>query len=172
MRLSACFISGMVITAMPAAANPDGAPWGASDPQSIQNCHSCHFDGKPQMGSTAISLDGLPDRISTGATYTLDLHFAKPVGTVAGFLASASSGKFSAKGEGLEVNSGQIRSTEPRTGSSSKFVQWQFEWQAPDSAGPNRLGEVTIMIAINAANDDQSSFGDEIHFRTFTAKSD
>jgi hypothetical protein len=51
-------------------------------------------------------------------------------------------------------------------------VQWQFEWQAPDNAGPNGLGEVTIMIAVNAANDDQSSFGDEIHFRTFIAKSD
>ncbi|MEX6633812.1 choice-of-anchor V domain-containing protein [Hyphococcus lacteus] len=157
----------MVITAMPAAANPGGAPWGASDPQSIQNCHSCHFDGKPQMNSMAISLDGLPDRIDPGATYTLNLRFAKPAGTVAGFLASASAGRFSATDEALEVNSGQIRSTEPKAGTVPRHVKWQFEWKAPDN-----MGEVIIMIAVNAANDDQSSFGDEIHFRTFTAKSD
>ncbi|WP_411820572.1 choice-of-anchor V domain-containing protein [Hyphococcus formosus] len=160
-RVVGAALASMFITGA-ALANPDGAPWGASNPQSVQNCHSCHFDGKANLNSSAITLEGVPKAIKAGETYRLTLNLAKPEKTVAGFLASVSRGKFSAQAGDLEVMKGQIRSTEPKL----EIAKWVFDWTAPEEID----GEVVFMIAANAANDDQSSFGDEIHFRTFTVK--
>ncbi len=111
--------------------------------------------------SGAIVLSGLPDHAVGGEVYELTLKFKIPVEGLAGFLISANDGAFSAQRPDLEFRGSEIRSISPSAGSDA---QWTFTWAAPASWEK----PVVFEIGVNAANDDASPFGDEIHFRTYS----
>ena len=158
--------AAFALLAGPAAANPEGAPWGSADGAAA--CASCHFDGNAIDPSPMISLDGAPAAVSPGAVYDLILSFDKADAPVAGFLAAAFSGDETRR----RVSCGRRRvggdarrrnslSTAPFVGGGAAI--WRFRWRAPvTSTDPIRLH-----IAANAGNDDRSPFGDAVHFRTF-----
>ena len=144
-----------------AAANPHGAPWGAAKPGAGQDCASCHFDYDPAVDSELISLEGLPARVSPGATYDLVLRLAPSDAAIAGFMVSASEGVFSGARDGIEANGREVRSTAPVP--AEEGASWRLKWTAPDDLAE----EVFFYAAVNGANDDASPFGDIIHFRSF-----
>lgn len=146
-------------------AYPDGAPWGAADPDAAGNCTSCHFDHAPVRDSAALVLEGLPDTVSPGALYELVLKFDTGDRPAAGFqvvvrTGDEPAGAFAEPATALEVQGAAIRSTAPAK--SDGIVSWPLRWRAPPVAdSPFRF-----LIAASAANEDGSPFGDMIHFRT------
>lgn len=159
--LAAASLTVSVLAATPAFALPNGAPWGSANPKVQPNCSSCHFDGEAVTESGAIVLSGLPDHAVGGEVYELTLKFKMPVEGATGFLISANDGAFSAQRPDLEFRGSEIRSISPSAGSDA---QWTFTWAAPASWEK----PVVFEIGVNAANDDASPFGDEIHFRTYS----
>lgn len=145
-----------------AFAYPEGAPW-PHGKTSEAKCSSCHFDIPPIKDSQAIKIEGLDGELRVGQTYGIAVRFSPDSGKIAGFLAYF---------EGLTDDAGELRSlkdTEARGDAvRSTAVQkisetpavWNFHWTAPTMPGP-----VTMHIAANAANDDASPFGDEVHYR-------
>jgi hypothetical protein len=145
----------------PAAAHPDGAPWDSADPDTMHSCASCHFDHEPIGRSQALMASGLPEYASPGEVYDIVLRFAAGEGAVAGFLLTVSSGEFTSNDGALQFNGGAVRSA--KTAPAGDVVEWAFQWRA----GAEEDGLVDFHAAASAANDDQSAFGDEIHFRKF-----
>lgn len=145
-----------------AHAYPNGAPWGSANPAVEPNCSSCHFDGEAVAASTALTISGLPQTLTGGEHYEIKLHFNRPTDGPTGFLVSASAGAFSTDKPDLETLGQEIRSISP---SHAAAAEWKFNWKAPESQ--LQSGPVIFYIGVNAANDDASPFGDEIHFRTF-----
>jgi hypothetical protein len=161
---AAALVVAFALIAGAAWAYPDGAPWGASDPAADESCASCHYDYDPVEDSSAIAIDGLSDDISAGATYTLELRFAPADARIAAFqltlrTAGDDPGAFVAGPDDVEMLGGAIRSSKPRTVDGG--VSWTVSWRAPDEPGTS----VEFLVAASAANDDQSPFGDTIHYR-------
>ena len=150
-----------------ALANPDGAPWGAAEPGAAQNCASCHFDQEPMNDSGYITFAGLGGGIEAARTYNLVLTFAKAKDATAGFMIMSSAGVFiSADDPDIEVNQKQVRSRSVKR--NGNRAMWWVQWRAPDETND----EIIFYIAVNESNDDQSSLGDQIHFKTVTVSAD
>lgn len=156
----------LAVTAGPALAYPEGAPWTAADPDGAESCGACHYDGEAVRASSAIRIDGLPRRFEPRRTYRLTLRFEPQApssgrtGVVAaGFLVVADGGCFGGAGEGLEATCEGARSTAPVR--LDPGAAWVFDWTAPDA------GEATLWAAANAVNDDASPFGDAPHYRAW-----
>lgn len=152
----------------PAAAYPEGAPWGAANPDARESCGSCHYGYEPVRDSAAISIDGLPDRPVTGERYRLTIRFAPEEAAVAGFQLiaaapeGAEAGRLESEAAGIEAAGDAARSTEPVA--VDPDAAWEVTWRAPD-----RLPRmITFYLAASAANDDLSPFGDRIHYRSVT----
>ncbi len=160
------FLGFLLIAALgvvsPAHANSEGAPWGSADPDTFQSCAACHFDREPIGRSPSLMLAGLPEFAAPGETHELTLRLDVAGAPNAGFLLSATTGAFEAVDDYLETNANEIRSTKS-TAPENGTVVWRFLWRAGDSA----VEIVTFRAAANAADDDQSPFGDKIHFRKF-----
>ena len=131
----------------------------------------CHSSATPiaQEGWLTIDADSLG--YMGDSLYTLTLRATDPNASTFGFMASPQNssgnqmGGFIAGGAGLEVKGGSkyITHTVPNVDGSGTMT-WSFQWLAP-SAGS---GPVTFYAAINAANNDGGTFGDQIHTTTLT----
>lgn len=161
-------IVSIVLAALPVSAPgyPEGAPWGAADPDASENCSACHFDDEPILNSASIAIDGLPAEPVTDETYEFVVRFEDADAVAAGFqlLARAtagSAGLFSANGSMLEAGAAGIRSTRPTKNENG--VQWTIKWTAPDNPGAT----IQFFLAVTGANDDGSPLGDQVHFRSF-----
>lgn len=152
----------------PAAAYPEGAPWGAANPDARESCGSCHYGYEPVRNSAALSIAGLPGEPIAGERYRLTIRFAPGEAAVAGFQLiaaapeGAEAGSLESDAAGIETAGDAARSTEPLA--VDPEVAWQVTWRAPDEL-PRMI---TFYIAASAANDDLSPFGDRIHYRSVT----
>ena len=157
-------LAATLIVASSAYAYPNGAPWGSANPAVEPNCSSCHFDGEAIVESKALTISGLPQTLTGGKDYEIKLQVNRqtdsPANGPTGFLGSASAGAFSTDNPDLEAMGQELRSISP---SHAAAAEWKFNWTAPEL----QSGPVIFHIGVNAANDDASPFGDEIHFRTF-----
>lgn len=145
---------------------PDGAPWGAANPAAEQDCAACHFGAEPVQDSPALVLRGLPDRLSGGETYDLEIAFVHADIVIAGFQLIALSagddaGTFSAATDDMEFVGASIRSVVPDD--VAGHAVWHIQWRAPDDTDST----VEFFLAASAANDDGSPFGDTIHFKAY-----
>lgn len=150
-----------------AAAYPEGAPWGAADPDAPENCSTCHFDYDAKLDSKSVRIDGLPASPSAGETYEFVIRFADPAAEVAGFQLLARSedsapGNFSSTETAIEVGESGIRSTDPSINDNG--VAWRILWTAPEATGVR----IRFFLAVTGSNSDGSPFGDQIHFRSFS----
>lgn len=152
-----------------AHANPDGAPWGAADPNAAQNCASCHYDNEAVMDSPLIVLAGdFPGRIEPDQEYEIMLLFGKIENKAnIGFMASSKSGEtvigeFVSIFDAIEIRGGEVRSNVPERNTQNAI--WPLKWRAPNEP----IKDVTFFFAVNAGNDDQSPLGDQVHFKTVT----
>ena len=157
-------LAGFLMMWGAAGAYPEGAPWGAAELDGAETCSTCHFDSEVEKDSGLITLDGLPERVTLGETYKLSLQFAPSGAAVAGFMLTANAGAFHHAKKGTEANEQDVRSTAPVPAQDG--ASWIVTWTAPEEADD----EILFFAAINGANNDMSSFGDRIYFRTFAVK--
>ena len=164
-RIVNATLPALLAASVGAHAYPEGAPWGAADPDAREPCASCHYDYDPVHESPALSIEGLPDVWTAGERYELLIRFAPVGATVSGFqlLAAAEdgAGRFLTGSANVESIGAASRSTQPQD--SRNGASWSVTWQAPrDGCSPVRL-----YLAASAANDDQSPLGDTVHYRKF-----
>ena len=162
----------MVLGPLPLSAYPDGAPWGSANPASAENCASCHYDGSAIVDSEAISFPYERGDLFNGGPVDVYVQFKNPNNKKIGFQIQASAGAFTSEYDDIEVKGLQARSLAQRDNASwpeilgsnlfPDVVMWKLEWTAPEPPD----GDVYFWIAVNESNDDQSSFGDQIHFKS------
>jgi hypothetical protein len=135
-------------------------------------CRSCHFDGPEQPDDVVLSIEGTPAAWSPGQAYELEvvLH-GEPLrrggfqlavrysegdraGTQAGSLAGNDRRVALTESAGIAYLHHTLEGTRP---SSPGQIRWPFTWTAPERGGP-----IAFHVAANAANDDNSEFGDLI----------
>ncbi len=155
-----------LLAASVSGAYPEGAPWGAANPDADEHCASCHWEVEPQTDSAALAVSGLPERPEPGGRYELVISFDN-AGSATGFqmLAwtdGASAGRFSTDATNTEALGAAVRST--AIVEQSGAVRWTVAWHAPDGIET----PIVLHVAASAANHDQSPFGDVIHYRTYT----
>ena len=158
MRLAAL---ALLIVGVEALAYPNGAPWGAAQPTNPENCSSCHYDFEPVADSDQVLVDGLPARIQPGEPFALRLTLTDRHARTSGFqllVTSADDIAIDCDRERVECIVNGARSTATELLKDDKAV-WELTL-TPAGSGP-----VTLTIAASAANDDQSPFGDRIHYR-------
>ncbi len=150
-----------------ALAYPEGAPWGAADPGASEHCASCHWERDAVEQSESIMLQGLPALLTAGEQYSLQLTLEGTTFEVSGLqviamIEQGTAGTFAPGDDDAEtsLHGTAIRSTAVRANEDGS-VRWQFDWRAPIG----KLERITFLIAASAANNDQSPFGDQIHYR-------
>lgn len=155
------FLSLALLSSASVFAYPDASPWGAANPAADESCGSCHYDYEPVRDSDAVELAGLPSAASPGRTYEVRVRMTGTDAAVCGFQLVATAGAFAVDGGALEAAETAIRST--RAVANDGVVEWTFSWRAPEQSD----GDIGMYLAVSAANDDQSPFGDTIHYRRF-----
>lgn len=158
MRLAAL---ALLIVGVEALAYPNGAPWGAAQPTNPESCSSCHYDFEPIADSDQVLIDGLPERIKPGEPFTLRLTLTDRHARTSGFqllVSSADDIAIDCDRERVECIVNGARSTATQLLRDDKAV-WEL------TLTPTGSGPATLTIAASAANDDQSPFGDRIHYR-------
>jgi len=156
------------VAATAAFAYPEGAPWGAANPAADESCGYCHFGYEPVPDSAALAIEGLPETARPGERYSLVVRFTDDEAAVSGFqlLASAGhgdAGRFGTDTPGIETVGAASRSTTTRT--PDEGFEWPLWWRAPATGG-----DIILYLAASSANDDQSPFGDRIHYRRFRVR--
>ncbi len=155
------FLALAALFSATAFAYPDASPWGSANPAADETCSSCHYDYDPVRDSAAVEIIGLPETASPGNTDEIGVRIASVEAAVSGFQLLATVGAFAANDETLEAVGTAVRST--RTATNDGAVEWTFSWQTPE-----RMDEaVKMYLAVSASNNDQSPFGDTIHYRRF-----
>ena len=114
-----------------AFAYPEGAPWGAADPNAEENCTTCHFDNEAVQNSSELTVEGLPDELAPDTTYELTVTFDNLEGVAAGFQLIAwgddpNTGNFMSEADNTETVGSAIRSTSPIVKEGS--VSWTLRW--------------------------------------------
>ena len=170
MRHAACWlmVACFILVPSDALAYPEGPPWGAANPEHPDHCASCHWERAPRFASTQSEIRGLPDIIKPGGRYKLRLVFSDPAAEIAGFQSimegdGEPSGSLITNDPTTEVATfgTQLRTIAPKSLLAGRVV-WDFQWQAPAKLA----SDVRIYIAVSAANDDGSPFGDAVHYNT------
>lgn len=167
--------AGVALTAVSSAgAYRTGAPAGHTGGFGEPTCAACHFPGEDLSGSVSVVA---PDAYRPGERYEIRVVLEDPEMRSGGFQLSArfgegdrrggQAGSFSASGDsGIEVLSdtagvqyvGHSAAGVRPVGRDEKGrVAWSVQWTAPDRH------PVTFHAAANAANDDDSEFGDRIY---------
>lgn len=147
----------LLAAGLPAAslAYPDGPPWGHAGVDGGEDCTACHFQWDAVQASEQIVIDGLPARYEAGACYDLVVQVLDS-GDTNGFELAATGGRFEAADATTQTNGGAAHSV--ATGDS-----WTVRWTAPDDPD----APVRFWLAVNAANGDDSEFGDRIHLKNW-----
>jgi len=156
----------VAVTGPVAFAYPEGAPWGAANPDATESCANCHYDYEPVANSPALSIEGLPANVVPGQRYSLVVRLVDDEARVSGFQILASrpqgdAGMFGSDAADIESDGEASRSTAVRT--QAERFEWPLWWQAPAQGAD----DVVLFLAASSANDDQSPFGDRIHYRRF-----
>jgi hypothetical protein len=149
-------------------------------------CHACHFDNPlnagPDTRAAALELRGLPSAYEAGRTYRLTIVLREPDLRRSGFAlsarfasaaaaAGADAGTLMALDEGVAitlegrppVSYAHHTETGTHVGEAGS-ASWSLDWRAPSGAA----SPVVFHVVANAANDDNSEFGDRIFARSFT----
>lgn len=137
-----------------------------------QTCQTCHFDYDLNMEEGALELLGIDNQVKPGKEYELEVVVSRPDMGAAGFQLTArfedgsQAGTFvlndkviltpNTPGQ-IEYLQHAIRNIDPQNGSKV----WSFTWKAPENSDQ----PIIFNLAANAANGDESAFGDYILVR-------
>ena len=156
-----------------------------------QSCHSCHFDYDVNMSDGILELTGMPEKVTSGNTYELEVLIGRPDLGAAGFQLTARFEDGSQAGS-FTLNDAVILT--PNTPGTAQYVQhavknispeddqkvWKFAWTAPERIHKKKeksesdgtvskpsTDRIIFNIAGNAANGDESAFEDWILLKEF-----
>lgn len=132
-------------------------------------CHACHFDGDLNDGLASLAIIGIDSTYMPGGQYELAVTMRRSNMAQAGFQLSIrypggnQAGSLSIVDDVVaidEANNIQYIRHSPNgtVPAADDSVAWTFHWLAPDSADA-----VYFHLSANAANGDDSEFGDAIY---------
>jgi hypothetical protein len=150
----------------------DGPPPGFSSGFGEDHCQACHFGDKvnPSPGSLSISA---PQRYHPGQTYAVTVTLARPGMKIGGFQLTARFEEGGAQAGTLTLAAGDQDRLKVLTDRGVQYayhllpgtqltapdvVRWTLRWTAPAGSG-----SVLFNAAANAANADESQFGDFVY---------
>lgn len=142
-----------------------------------ETCRSCHFDYDLNPDGGSLSVTGIPEKVSAGEEVNIQIAVKREELGAAGFQLSArykdgtQAGQFFVEGDNRIMVSDDTpdslqyvqHSSEGTNPSGGNKNSWTVRWQAPNSIE----GPVIFNIAANAANGDQSEFGDYVYAKEF-----
>lgn len=145
-----------------------------------ETCRSCHFDYELNPEGGTLSISRISNKIWAGKTIEIKIMVERKELGAAGFQLSAryedgsQAGRFMIEGNERIMFSNSVpdslqyvqHSAEGTKPSDKNKNSWIVQWQAPEKAQRN----VIFNIASNAANGDQSEFGDFIFRKKVEAK--
>lgn len=133
-------------------------------------CAACHFGELPDDPRGALELRGVPGRYTPGELYVLTVRLRHPELAAAGFqIAVRTVDGLGGEAAGLLEAIDERAATVPHDGTTTYLSQtgegsaatdsasWTVQWTAP------RSGEVFFNLSGNAADGDESPFGDFIY---------
>ena len=143
-------------------------------------CRECHFDGPPEAPDV-LSLGGVPERYAPGSVYRLEVIISDTLASLGGFQLAVRV----AEGPNAGTQAGTLQAADTRvdvsvdTASGVQYashalaapydsMRWVVEWRAP----ARDVGPVLVSAAANAANDDDSPFGDRILVGSWRVEAD
>lgn len=147
-----------------AEAPPAGHTGGFGEP----TCLVCHAEFPLNDAGGSLRLEGLPDSYEPGRDYALSIILEVPETVRAGFQIAARSSDGVQAGSWAPVDArvavvdsaGVAYAQSTRVGvdpGRPDGATWQVRWTAPEE------GQVTIHLAANSANGDDSPFGDLVY---------
>ncbi len=145
-------------------------------------CYVCHFDGTLNDGAGLLVMRGLEQERREEDYYTIEVMLHRPGMMRAGFELSArfaagehkgkQAGEFVIDDEYLALDTQDDVSYVHQTLSGADRVVgdsvfWRFRWKPPESTT-----DIAFHVAANAANGDDSAFGDAIYLQETLLKRD
>ena len=160
------------------ASFPDTPPLAHTGGFGEPTCRACHFDGDLNAEGGGITLAGIPAAYRPGERYRITITLRRGEMKRGGFqlaarfaegrMAGRQAGSLRATDERAKVTatpSGVQYASQTRPGiqvSEGGRIEWAVEWTAPTDA----TAPVVFHAAANAANGDESQFGDFIYTAT------
>lgn len=157
----------------PAASHADGAPPGHTGGFGEPTCVRCHFDAT--AGEGRLEVTGFPAAWAPWGEYPVEVRLVSPGMRRAGFqlsvrfregaLAGRQAGTLRADEAGVRVVEGDSSGVayaghaEPGAVGADGRATWRVTWLAPSDTG----AAAVLHVAANAANGDDSEFGDAIY---------
>jgi len=148
----------------------DGPPPGHTGGFGEPTCRACHFDAPLNDAGGRLTLEGIPRDYAPGHTYRLRITVTHPGLAAGGFQLSArfrdgaQAGAFTVDPALMRVrradSSGVVYASHTKTGTrpvAPDTARWTLAWHAPA-----RGDTILFHLAANAANGDDSEFGDFI----------
>ena len=133
-------------------------------------CRECHFDG-PSEAPDVVTLGGIPERYALDAVYPLEVGIRDSAAMIGGFQlavrvadgpnAGKQAGTLCAVDTRVDVTTdtaSAVQYASHALAAPSDSMRWVVEWRAP----AEDVGAIAIHVVGNAANDDDSPFGDRI----------
>ena len=152
----------------------DGPPPGFTGDFGEPTCGTCHMDAVVVPDAPGLSLEGVPERYEPGRAYRLTVAGQRPGMGVGGFQLSArtAGGKQAGTLEAVDARARVVHDSATGVSFASHTAEgtalvapdsarWTLQWTAPAIAGDS----VVFSAVMNAANGDDSNFGDEIYTR-------
>lgn len=171
--LPAAVLLSLIWDARYAAGPPPGYTGDFGEP----NCTSCHMDADVIEDAPGLVLHGIPDAYEPGRTYPITITVHERGIGAAGFEISARTPRNRQAGEWRPIDSRvkvavdsasgityAIHTAEGSRLAAPDTGRWHLEWKAPESSGDS----VVFSAAANAANGDDSNFGDLIFTKRAT----
>jgi len=161
------------------AARPflDGPPPGTTGGFGEPTCAQCHYDVEQPDPNGTLQVEGFPDSWTSEKSYLLTIRLQRPEMGRGGFQLAI---RFTNGNQaGTLTPTDDRTATEPLNGityayqtvlgvelQSANENTWQLEWRAPRTPS-----QTVILHAVgNAANNDDSQFGDHIYTHTATSE--
>ena len=156
----------------------DGPPPGFTGDFGEPTCASCHMDAPVVADAPGLALRGVPEHFEPGRAYHITVELGHPEIGAGGFELSARTpdGRQAGRLRALNARARVVTDSATdvayavHTAEGAALVapdsaRWELEWSAPESSGDS----VVFSAAANAANGDDSNFGDRIFTRRVTA---
>ena len=172
--VAAVFLAAAPLVVASEARYRDGPPPGFTGDFGEPTCVTCHMDATVVADAPGLALRGVPDRFEPGRTYLITVALHGEELEAGGFQLSArtSGGSQAGSWRAKDARSRVVYDSVAKVAYASHTVEgaapvapdsvrWTLAWTAPDSSGDS----VVFSAAANAANGDDSSFGDRIFTR-------
>ena len=149
----------------------DGPPLAHTGGFGEPTCSACHGGRDVNTGSGTVGIDGFPSSYRTDSTYTIVVSIVQADMVLSGFELAIRDSLGNGLGTLGTMNPAVVVSTSEagveyahhsRQGSTHAYpdsARWSLRWTAPGYAA----GPAVLNLALNAANGDNSEFGDDIY---------